>query len=374
MPVPILTKLPEFVIGPDSSRLNACVLTTRRALGASSIGLLTPEPLVMLAVSRIPPLVRVVPLSSERSVPEPSDVALSMLTLGPSVVPTVPKVTPPVKDLAPASVRPWSRPSPVMRNPPGPLTGPLIQTSLLSPKLTKVLTKPPLNWNAFDNAPPELLPSKPVVRNVVPPAIVRIPVPTPVLFPRVSWPTLMVMPPLKAGVGVVAVFKPEIVRLPLLFLVRLPAPESLPETNSSPEPMPPRTVLADKVKPWERVTLLLLPWLICGRVPLFVPKERALPLTVNTGSELLKFARLSAKVPARSLLLIPVGVVLKINMPRLLPPATGATPPAQLAPADQLPGARLVQVCHCKTFKLTTAEGESVTPSLTLKVKLSVPV
>ena len=87
-----------------------------------------------------------------------------------------------------------------------------------------------------------------------------------------------------------------------------------------------------------------------------------------------KFHRFSWKVPARSLILaVAYGLVLKLSSPFVAPPTVGATPPVQLAPVDQLPGAMFVQVCHCTTVMFTVAAGESFAPSFALKVKLSAP-
>ena len=185
-----------------------------------------------------------------------------------------------------------------------------------------------------------------------------------------SVPVFTVIPPLN-----VLVPAPPMVRMPVLVFVRLLVPEITPERVSVPAPVPPTVVLAAKAMLLDTVTALALLWLICGRLVTLRFNESALPLTVKAGRALPKFHWFNWKVPARSLILaVAYGVVLKLRRPLVAPPAGGATLPVQFVPVDQLPGAMLVHVINPTTLMLTVAAGESIVPSLALKVKLSEPL
>ena len=174
-------------------------------------------------------------------------------------------------------------------------------------------------------------------------------------------------------------FTPESVTLPLHVLVRAALPEITPESVSAPAPVPPTVRLDHSVRLLESVMELPPFWLIWGESkPLLGTNWRLVPLPpprVMAGRELPRFTRLSWKAPVRSSVLAAAyGLVLNTNTPSMLPPAEGATPPDQLAPADQFPGAILVQVTHPTTLMVTVAAAESTVPSLALKVKLSAPL
>ena len=124
------------------------------------------------------------------------------------------------------------------------------------------------------------------------------PVPQPFLLPSMNVPLLIVVPPLK-------VLMPESVRLPLVVFVNPPKPETTPERVTAPAPVPPTVVLAARMMVLEIVAALALFWFNCGWTPLLRTNERVLPPTVNAGSELPRFQRLSWKLPARSLVLVP---------------------------------------------------------------------